>query len=452
MGGQGEMFTRKYVKTGIVVALGAVVCVPLWADEGISQIQRLMQEKQQKYAKLEECSKKVEGFKIAGISTLGLTAIGIGANVALVNKQDKLKDQIVTTKKSITNREQQLVKLNEQIADARVEKAKRDAEEAERKRNEQAIEAQRQAACIGPSVRWNYTTKNCECADPLAFWNADKNACERPPVEQKTETQSQSNKPSKTPSGGNSNSAQKECVKNINALLKLEGLPVGTLVVYNGSGNKVEVPSDNTKYYKDLASIAKEYSVSSVSASAQSVACDKFASAKNKVDEIFAEDQCVKSLVGYVDKYGKYMSTFRLPMIDNAKKMVDDGVFSKVEGDVGPCNVLKNVENGIEELKKKASQDKELEKKLIKVGLLAGGAMLHPATAPVATTAVATTAAVAAPAIVTAAVAAPVYGMYEGIKEGDYSVIVNPFKQAEYAISGVSGLLGGGTSSGRAKK
>lgn len=382
------MFSSKYIRTGIVVALGAVACIPAMAeDESLSVIHRLMREKQEKYAQLEECSKKVEGFKIAGISTLGLTAVGIGANIALVKKQDDLRSQIIATKTSIDKREQQLVKLNEQIADARVEKAKRDADEAERKRREDAIEAQRQAACIGPGLRWNYSTKNCECADPQAVWNADKNACERP-VEQKPEKPEKPSKPSQTPSkpsqtpGGNSSNL-KECVKNIKALLKIEGLPVGTLIVYSSSGNKVEVPSDNTKFYKDLAAIAKDYSASSVSASAQNVACDKFVYAKTKVDEIFAEDMCIKKLAEYPDKYKFYFQTlnsFRLPLIENGKKAVDDGVFSKTEADIKPCNTLKGIDKGIAELKEKIEKKKERDatiKSLSSTGELASGNIIR---------------------------------------------------------------------------
>ena len=382
------MFSSKYIRTGIVVALGAVACIPAMAeDESLSVIHRLMREKQEKYAQLEECSKKVEGFKIAGISTLGLTAVGIGANIALVKKQDDLRSQIIATKTSIDKREQQLVKLNEQIADARVEKAKRDADEAERKRREDAIEAQRQAACIGPGLRWNYSTKNCECADPQAVWNADKNACERP-VEQKPEKPEKPSKPSQTPSkpsqtpGGNSSNL-KECVKNIKALLKIEGLPVGTLIVYSSSGNKVEVPSDNTKFYKDLAAIAKDYSASSVSASAQNVACDKFVYAKTKVDEIFAEDMCIKRLAEYPDKYKFYFQTlnsFRLPLIENGKKAVDDGVFSKTEADIKPCNTLKGIDKGIAELKEKIEKKKERDatiKSLSSTGELASGNIIR---------------------------------------------------------------------------
>ena len=59
-----------------------------------SQIQRLLNEKQEKMSKLEECDGKRKGFMIAGISTLGLTAVGVGVNVAQASKSNKLSNQI----------------------------------------------------------------------------------------------------------------------------------------------------------------------------------------------------------------------------------------------------------------------------------------------------------------------------------------------------------------------
>jgi hypothetical protein len=48
-----------------------------------SQLQKLESERAQKLDVLNKCEKEVKGFKIAGISTLALTGVGIYANIRL---------------------------------------------------------------------------------------------------------------------------------------------------------------------------------------------------------------------------------------------------------------------------------------------------------------------------------------------------------------------------------
>lgn len=72
---------------------------------GVSSLSQLVAEKNRKMAKLEQCAKKVNGFKIAGISTLGLTAAGVAGNVMLHNKQKDLEKQIKSTEKQIIKEE-----------------------------------------------------------------------------------------------------------------------------------------------------------------------------------------------------------------------------------------------------------------------------------------------------------------------------------------------------------
>jgi len=79
-------------------------------------INKLMREKQQKMEQLEQCAKKVNGFKIAGISTLGLTAVGIGGNVALASKQKGLNSQIEKVQTDLDFKKTELANINSQIA------------------------------------------------------------------------------------------------------------------------------------------------------------------------------------------------------------------------------------------------------------------------------------------------------------------------------------------------
>ncbi len=56
-----------------------------------SQIATLEQQRTEKYAELKKCEKDTKGFKIAGISTLAATGVGIYANIALHKKLSDLK-------------------------------------------------------------------------------------------------------------------------------------------------------------------------------------------------------------------------------------------------------------------------------------------------------------------------------------------------------------------------
>jgi len=100
---------------GIVFALGEISGV--YAAEN-PMIRKLLVEKKQKMEKLEMCAKKVKGFKIAGISTLGLTAVGVGGNIALAVKQKSLEREIQSTKDEIAKQESILEKLKAEIPEA----------------------------------------------------------------------------------------------------------------------------------------------------------------------------------------------------------------------------------------------------------------------------------------------------------------------------------------------
>ena len=80
------------------------------ADLNNPEIQRLIAEKQQKIATLEKCSKKVKGFKIAGISTIGLTAVGIAGNAVLAAQKSKVSGKLDDAKESLNK--QQLLNVN----------------------------------------------------------------------------------------------------------------------------------------------------------------------------------------------------------------------------------------------------------------------------------------------------------------------------------------------------
>ena len=64
------------------------------ADALDDKIARLTQEKLDKLAKLEQCQKSTKGLKIAGWTTLGISAIGIAANIGEAVELNKLDTKI----------------------------------------------------------------------------------------------------------------------------------------------------------------------------------------------------------------------------------------------------------------------------------------------------------------------------------------------------------------------
>ena len=96
----------KFIGYTSVICL-SVLCVANDANavNMTSQIQRLVREKQEKVSKLEECDGKRKGFMIAGISTIGLTAVGVGVNIAQANKSKKLDTSINSANTILKNQE-----------------------------------------------------------------------------------------------------------------------------------------------------------------------------------------------------------------------------------------------------------------------------------------------------------------------------------------------------------
>jgi hypothetical protein len=57
-----------------------------------ARIQKMEQERAEKYAALQKCEKETKGFKIAGISTLAATDIGVYANIKLHEKLSNMTE------------------------------------------------------------------------------------------------------------------------------------------------------------------------------------------------------------------------------------------------------------------------------------------------------------------------------------------------------------------------
>jgi hypothetical protein len=87
-----------------------------YALENSPQIQRLLNEKQKKIEELEKCDGKRKGFMIAGISTIGLTAVGVGVNIAQANKSNQLSEQINAQNTELKQQQDKISDINKEIS------------------------------------------------------------------------------------------------------------------------------------------------------------------------------------------------------------------------------------------------------------------------------------------------------------------------------------------------
>ena len=99
-----------------IMLVGLMSTVPSNGAQMTSQIQRLLDQKEEKIKKLEECEGKKKGWMIAGISTIGVTAVGVGVNIAQASKKNRLSEEIDTTKTQLERQQERLEDLNTQIS------------------------------------------------------------------------------------------------------------------------------------------------------------------------------------------------------------------------------------------------------------------------------------------------------------------------------------------------
>lgn len=119
---------KKYFISFLLLLIAPSMC--LGASARYTQ---LVREKQRKMEQLEKCMGASKGLKIAGVSTIGLTAVGVAANIAESKTIKTNEKAIEKKKKEIESAQAEIVKLQE-------EKAKKDAlEECKTKLNDSNI-------------------------------------------------------------------------------------------------------------------------------------------------------------------------------------------------------------------------------------------------------------------------------------------------------------------------
>ena len=120
----------KPVSVLAITIVGMMSVFPSNSAPMTSQIQRLLDQKEEKIKQLEECEGKKQGWMIAGISTIGLTAVGVGVNIAQANKSNRLSGEIEQSKQELERQQEKLSRIEGQIS-------KKEQEKTERERAEQ---------------------------------------------------------------------------------------------------------------------------------------------------------------------------------------------------------------------------------------------------------------------------------------------------------------------------
>lgn len=116
---------KKYFLIGLIVAIVPSICLGQ-----STRYTQLVREKQRKMEELEKCMGASKGLQIAGLSTLGLTAVGVAGNIAEAQKRDSYEADMKSIEKKIKKLDDEIAEENEKkelIKQAEME-AKRQAE------------------------------------------------------------------------------------------------------------------------------------------------------------------------------------------------------------------------------------------------------------------------------------------------------------------------------------
>lgn len=102
---------KKYFLIGIIMAIVPNIC--FGASARFTQLAR---EKERKMAELEKCMGSTKGLKIAGISTLGLSAVGVAANVVEAKKIKDYDSSIESTQQQIEKTQTEIERKQKELS------------------------------------------------------------------------------------------------------------------------------------------------------------------------------------------------------------------------------------------------------------------------------------------------------------------------------------------------
>ena len=110
-----------------IMIVGIMSAVPSDGVQMTAQIRRLLDQKEEKIKQLEACEGKKRGWMIAGISTIGLTAVGVGVNIAQASKSNKLSSEIDIQKQTLERQQNRLAQIQQNNTENSTKKKTLDA-------------------------------------------------------------------------------------------------------------------------------------------------------------------------------------------------------------------------------------------------------------------------------------------------------------------------------------
>lgn len=165
---------KKYFLLGLIFAIAPNICFGAGA-----RYTQLVREKQRKMEELEKCMGSSKGLKIAGLSTIGLTAVGVAGNIAEAQKLQEYDDAIAKKNKDIEAKEKAIVAENEKIKQIEVEKKTEEKAEKEEKKDKDNgnnnIEYNAEEKCYMTLGTWDDQYGDCFCPG-LSIWD-DSEGC-----------------------------------------------------------------------------------------------------------------------------------------------------------------------------------------------------------------------------------------------------------------------------------
>ena len=120
---------KKYFLAVLIIAIAPNICFGAGA-----RYTQLVREKQRKMEELEKCMGSTKGLKIAGLSTIGLTAVGVAGNVVEAQKIKEYESGIESKQKELEKVNKDIATTQKEIDEKKAEEERLAAEKAEEER------------------------------------------------------------------------------------------------------------------------------------------------------------------------------------------------------------------------------------------------------------------------------------------------------------------------------
>ena len=166
---------RKYFLLPLLIAL-----IPNMVFGASVRYSKLLHEKQRKMEQLEKCMGASKGLKVAGVSTLGLTAVGVAGNIYEAKAIKDNADTIEKKDKKIESLQKDVNKKQEKV-EKKASDVQRKIDEAEDKpiTDEEfaAIELEYKKNHCASDEHWDEGSKECKKTESESETSGEKEDC-----------------------------------------------------------------------------------------------------------------------------------------------------------------------------------------------------------------------------------------------------------------------------------